>query len=81
MPGITNTHLDTEFNLAQKLDLMFWDKLGKRYEEPDLESSHSVVRQSIPAPVNMLFIIGNLQSIFRSKDKPYDPAEAKGDDI
>lgn len=41
------THLDTELNLAQKLDLMFWDKLGKRDKEPDLESSHSMVRQSI----------------------------------
>lgn len=44
-----NTHLDTEFNLAQKLDLMFWDELGKRYKESDLESSHSMVRQSVPA--------------------------------
>lgn len=39
--------LDTEFNLAQKLDLMFWDKLGKRDKEPDLESRHSMVRQSV----------------------------------
>lgn len=30
--------LDTKLNLAQELDLVFRDKLGKRDEEADLES-------------------------------------------
>lgn len=33
-----DTHLDTKLNLAQELDLVFRDKLGKRDEEADLES-------------------------------------------